>query len=217
MQLLFDYLHLQVISCQREFLQAWTTTVAWTWYNYLWYLLESVWLLLGSSSVVQAWVRSASLSSLSGISSCFVFVNTAVQFSVAVLWIEAFVGTLRSNLRASHPADWQIATLVLLVAGAVATLVAFLVALISLCRGTQRRHYRTVAVFLFTAGTSFPSLLLLFQQFWNHLLFSTQYECLSNVPTHRARAHLERRRICVRRNHNNFHIDSVFCSCAHIK
>ncbi|CAK6953757.1 transmembrane protein 47-like [Scomber scombrus] len=48
--------------------------------------------------------------------------------------------------------DWQIATLVLLGAGAVATLVAFLVALISLCKGTQRRHYRTVAVFLFTAG-----------------------------------------------------------------
>ncbi|XP_074528375.1 transmembrane protein 47-like [Halichoeres trimaculatus] len=47
--------------------------------------------------------------------------------------------------------DWQIATLVLLVTGAVATLVAFLVALISLCRGTHRQHYRTVAVFLFTA------------------------------------------------------------------
>ncbi|TNN33656.1 Transmembrane protein 47 [Liparis tanakae] len=50
--------------------------------------------------------------------------------------------------------DWQIATLVLLVAGAVATLLAFLVALISLCRGTQRRHYRTVAVLLFTADRS---------------------------------------------------------------
>ncbi|XP_056141008.1 transmembrane protein 47-like [Lampris incognitus] len=47
--------------------------------------------------------------------------------------------------------DWQIATLVLLMAGAVVTLVAFLVALISLCYGTQRKHYRTVAVFLFTA------------------------------------------------------------------
>lgn len=59
-----------------------------------------------------------------------------------------------SDLRCvSRPADWQVATLVLLVAGAVATLVAFLVALISLCRGTQRQHYRTVAVFLFTAGT----------------------------------------------------------------
>lgn len=52
------------------------------------------------------------------------------------------------------PADWQIATLVLLVSGAAATLVAFLVAVISLCRGTQKQHYRTVAVFLFTAGTA---------------------------------------------------------------
>lgn len=52
------------------------------------------------------------------------------------------------------PADWQIATLVLLVSGAAATLVAFLMAVISLCRGTQKQHYRTVAVFLFTAGTT---------------------------------------------------------------
>lgn len=52
------------------------------------------------------------------------------------------------------PADWQIATLVLLVSGATATLVAFLVAVISLCRGTQKQHYRTVAVFLFTAGAT---------------------------------------------------------------
>lgn len=42
----------------------------------------------------------------------------------------------------------------LLVTGAAATLVAFLVAVISLCRGTQKQHYRTVAVFLFTAGTA---------------------------------------------------------------
>ncbi|XP_047235180.1 transmembrane protein 47-like isoform X1 [Girardinichthys multiradiatus] len=47
--------------------------------------------------------------------------------------------------------DWQIATLVLLGAGAVATLVAFLMALISLCWGKKRQHYRIVAVFLFTA------------------------------------------------------------------
>ncbi|XP_017287424.1 transmembrane protein 47-like [Kryptolebias marmoratus] len=47
--------------------------------------------------------------------------------------------------------DWQIATLVLLGVGAVATLVAFLVALVSLCWGTRRQHYRIVAVFLFTA------------------------------------------------------------------
>ncbi|MEQ2277609.1 hypothetical protein XENORESO_005148, partial [Xenotaenia resolanae] len=48
--------------------------------------------------------------------------------------------------------DWQIATLVLLGAGAVATLVAFLMALISLCWAKKRQHYRIVAVFLFTAG-----------------------------------------------------------------
>ncbi|XP_004076396.1 transmembrane protein 47 [Oryzias latipes] len=47
--------------------------------------------------------------------------------------------------------DWQIATLVLLGVGAVATLVAFLVAVISFCRGRQRQQYRIVAVFLFTA------------------------------------------------------------------
>ncbi|KAG7484739.1 hypothetical protein MATL_G00053300 [Megalops atlanticus] len=47
--------------------------------------------------------------------------------------------------------DWQIATLALLLAGAAVTLVAFLIALISHCKGTQRKHYRTVAIFLFTA------------------------------------------------------------------
>ncbi|XP_073697290.1 transmembrane protein 47-like [Garra rufa] len=47
--------------------------------------------------------------------------------------------------------DWQIATLVLLLAGASVTLVAFLIALISLCKGTHRKHYRMVAVFLFSA------------------------------------------------------------------
>lgn len=100
-------------------------------------------------------VHSAPLAPLCGISSCFMFVNTALQFSRARPLNRAFVGQLgSSNLRVSHPADWQIATLVLLGSGAVATLVAFLVALISLCRGTQRKHYRTVAVFLFTAGTS---------------------------------------------------------------
>ncbi|KAJ8412434.1 hypothetical protein AAFF_G00127700 [Aldrovandia affinis] len=47
--------------------------------------------------------------------------------------------------------DWQIATLVLLLAGAAVTLVAFLIALISQCKGTHRKHYRIVAIFLFTA------------------------------------------------------------------
>uniref|UniRef100_H3CXG1 Transmembrane protein 47 n=2 Tax=Tetraodon nigroviridis TaxID=99883 RepID=H3CXG1_TETNG len=58
--------------------------------------------------------------------------------------------------------DWQIATLVLLVSGAAATLVAFLLAGISLCRGTQKQHYRTVAVFLFTAVVLQACALVLF-------------------------------------------------------
>lgn len=83
--------------------------------------------------------------------------RNSASFSRPALIIK-LLSVLLSNSSVSYPADWQIATLVLLVSGAVATLVAFLVALISLCRGTQRRHYRTVAVFLFTAGTSFLSL-----------------------------------------------------------
>uniref|UniRef100_A0A1A8EI87 Transmembrane protein 47 n=3 Tax=Nothobranchius TaxID=28779 RepID=A0A1A8EI87_9TELE len=82
---------------------------------------------------------------------------TAEHFSLS-LWESC------SQRKSPHPAeeahwscfstltsDWQIATLVLLGAGAVATLVAFLVSLISLCWGPQRQHYRIVAVFLFTA------------------------------------------------------------------
>ncbi len=46
--------------------------------------------------------HSASLCALSGISSCFVFVNTALQFSSALLWTVAFVGMLLSNLCVSH-------------------------------------------------------------------------------------------------------------------
>lgn len=116
---------------------------------------------------------------------------------------------LLSNLRVSCPADWQIATLVLLGAGAVATLVAFLIALISLCKGTQRRHYRTVAVFLFTAGTSFSPPFL--QKFWKQHRMNI-YPFISNVPTHHTHAHLEteRRYICIHHNHNHFHIDRVF-------
>ncbi|XP_066517433.1 transmembrane protein 47 [Hoplias malabaricus] len=47
--------------------------------------------------------------------------------------------------------DWQVATLVLLLSGASVTLLSFLVTLISLCRGTHRKHSRVIAVFLFTA------------------------------------------------------------------
>uniref|UniRef100_A0A8B9HAP7 Transmembrane protein 47 n=1 Tax=Astyanax mexicanus TaxID=7994 RepID=A0A8B9HAP7_ASTMX len=68
------------------------------------------------------------------------FVSLCLSLSVSV--------SLSVSLSLS---DWQIATLVLLLAGASVTLVAFLVAVISLCRGTHRKHYRTIAVFLFTA------------------------------------------------------------------
>lgn len=81
---------------------------------------------------------------------------TADHFSLS-LWESCTQSEARSGQEpewfcfSTLSSDWQIATLVLLVAGAAATLVAFLVALISLCHGTHRRHYRTVAVFLFTA------------------------------------------------------------------
>uniref|UniRef100_A0A3P8X1B8 Transmembrane protein 47 n=1 Tax=Cynoglossus semilaevis TaxID=244447 RepID=A0A3P8X1B8_CYNSE len=48
------------------------------------------------------------------------------------------------------------------VPGAVATLAAFMAALVSLCQGTQRQHYRTVAVFLFTAVVLQACALVLF-------------------------------------------------------
>lgn len=45
--------------------------------------------------------------------------------------------------------DWQIATLVLLLAGGSITLIAFLFAVISLCKGAHKRCYRTISVMLF--------------------------------------------------------------------
>ncbi|XP_072302365.1 transmembrane protein 47-like [Eucyclogobius newberryi] len=81
---------------------------------------------------------------------------TAEHFSLS-LWESCSLSAARTGQEpewscfSTLTSDWQIATLVLLVAGAAATLVAFLVALISLCHGTHRRYYRPVAVFLFTA------------------------------------------------------------------
>ncbi|KAL6098525.1 transmembrane protein 47-like [Pungitius pungitius] len=75
---------------------------------------------------------------------------TAEHFSLS-LWESCSRSEAAWSCFSTLSSDWQIATLVLLGAGAAATLLAFLVALISLCRGTQRRHYRTVAVLLFTA------------------------------------------------------------------
>uniref|UniRef100_UPI0037E98B75 transmembrane protein 47-like n=1 Tax=Semicossyphus pulcher TaxID=241346 RepID=UPI0037E98B75 len=83
---------------------------------------------------------------------------TAEHFSLS-LWESCSLSAARHSAEeeavwscfSTLTSDWQIATLVLLVSGAVATLVAFLVALISLCRRTHRQHYHTVAVLLFTA------------------------------------------------------------------
>ncbi|XP_061680990.1 transmembrane protein 47 [Syngnathoides biaculeatus] len=47
--------------------------------------------------------------------------------------------------------DWQIATLALLLGGAVLTLVSFLVALLSLCSNSRSRCYKPVAIMLFSA------------------------------------------------------------------
>nr|XP_033801343.1 transmembrane protein 47-like [Geotrypetes seraphini] len=47
--------------------------------------------------------------------------------------------------------DWQVATLVLILAGATITLVAFLVSLFSFCRGAHRQYYRIIAILLFAA------------------------------------------------------------------
>ncbi|XP_059912712.1 transmembrane protein 47 [Gadus macrocephalus] len=85
---------------------------------------------------------------------------TADHFSLS-LWESCTKSAARSltetvseswNCFSTLSSDWQIATLVLLLGGAVGTLVSFLVALISLCRGTQRRLYRTVSVLLFTSA-----------------------------------------------------------------
>lgn len=49
-------------------------------------------------------------------------------------------------------ADWQIATLALLLGGTALTLLSFLLALISLCFSCRSRCYKPIAVILFTAG-----------------------------------------------------------------
>ncbi|XP_060688202.1 transmembrane protein 47-like [Hemiscyllium ocellatum] len=45
--------------------------------------------------------------------------------------------------------DWQVATLVLLIAGGSITLIAFLFAVVLLCKGVHKRCYRSIAVMLF--------------------------------------------------------------------
>ncbi|XP_036846322.1 transmembrane protein 47 isoform X1 [Oncorhynchus mykiss] len=86
---------------------------------------------------------------------------TAERFSLS-LWESCTEKDSGWRCLSTLKSDWQIATLVLLLAGAAVTLVAFLVALVSLCRGTHRQHYRTVAVFMFAADF-FPFLSVVLQ------------------------------------------------------
>ncbi|XP_069746210.1 transmembrane protein 47 isoform X2 [Narcine bancroftii] len=48
--------------------------------------------------------------------------------------------------------DWEIATVALLLTGAAIILIAFLVALISICQGTRRKFYKPVAILLFSSA-----------------------------------------------------------------
>lgn len=80
---------------------------------------------------------------------------TADRFSLS-LWeacteSEATISDSTWSCSSTLTSDWQIATLVLLLVGAAVTLGSFLVALVSMCRGTQRQLYRCVAVLLFTS------------------------------------------------------------------
>ncbi|KAM9440351.1 transmembrane protein 47-like [Clarias gariepinus] len=67
------------------------------------------------------------------------------------LWVSCTDTGAAWTCASSLTSDWQIATLVLMLAGASITLLSFLVMVISFCRGTNRKHYRTVAMCLFAA------------------------------------------------------------------
>ncbi|XP_048857442.1 transmembrane protein 47-like [Brienomyrus brachyistius] len=75
---------------------------------------------------------------------------TAESFSLS-LWESCRRAASAWRCTSTLRSDWQVATLVLLLAASAMTLSAFIVALISLCRGTRRKCCRTAAVFLFTA------------------------------------------------------------------
>ncbi|AWO95546.1 putative transmembrane protein 47-like [Scophthalmus maximus] len=58
---------------------------------------------------------------------------------------------LHRELRTDHVADWQVATLALLLGGGALVLMSFLIALVAVCIGTRRRFYAPVAFMLFAA------------------------------------------------------------------
>lgn len=164
-------------------------------------------------------VHSASLTSLCGISSYFVFVNTALQFNSAVPWIEPLLGgstltcVFLSSCRLAdcHPGaaggrccgnpgglfggpDFPLP-------GDTETALPH--------RGCFSLHCRYVSLYSF--------LLLLQQKFLKHLHFSAPYSCLSSVPTHPARSHLETERHIHSPQPQQFpYGQGVFCSpCSH--
>ncbi|XP_008290261.1 transmembrane protein 47 [Stegastes partitus] len=69
------------------------------------------------------------------------------------LWVSCWkpVSSVDWSCSSTLATDWQIATLALLLGGAALTLLAFLVALESLCFGSRSRCYKPVAVMLFCA------------------------------------------------------------------
>ncbi|XP_024909940.1 transmembrane protein 47 [Cynoglossus semilaevis] len=69
------------------------------------------------------------------------------------MWVSCWKPVISAewSCNSTLAADWQIATLALLLGGATLTLISFLVALVSLCCGSRRRCYKPVAVMLFSA------------------------------------------------------------------
>ncbi|KPP59497.1 hypothetical protein Z043_122573, partial [Scleropages formosus] len=66
---------------------------------------------------------------------------TAERFSLS-LWDSCREEELGWRCSSTLSADWQVATLVMLLAGAAVTLVAFVIALVTLCQGAHRKCYR---------------------------------------------------------------------------
>lgn len=162
--------------------------------------------------------HSASLTSLCGISPCFVFVNTAVQFNRAVLWIELLLGcsTLTCMCLVLQtgrlppwccwwPAPWQLSW-------------PFWWPWFPSAGG---RRDGTTAPWLCSSSLQVRLSLPLYhfstKSSQSICTFSALYECLSNVPTHCARAHLETEGRSPQPQQLTYRQGFFFCSSAHFK
>ncbi|XP_029463049.1 transmembrane protein 47-like [Rhinatrema bivittatum] len=73
--------------------------------------------------------------------------------------------------------DWQVAALVLILAGATITLLAFLVSLTWFCRGAYRQYYRIAALLLFAAAVLQVCALILYPiKFIDSSMLKTYHE-----------------------------------------